>query len=140
MSIGFFRKTFNIQPDVFMLWYYAGILTTLIVSNKLNGEPLSKFVEPSVWGLLGIFVIGLTIGAGANINTFRAYAIAPNAGIVQALQEVAVPLMFFLTIALSKVLPDYFKTEGSVNVLWSTGGLLMTIGGVLIIILKGTAK
>ncbi len=136
LSIGFFKRTFNISADVFIIWYYLGIVITLLLATKLTGGSLSKFISSPVWVLLGIVAIGLTVGAGANIFTFRAYANSPNPGIVQAIQEAAVPLIFILTIFLAWLAPKHFSTGGQIDTFWSVSGIATTLVGVFILIFK----
>ncbi len=138
VSIGYFKRAFGISADVFMVWYYCGIIATLLLTAKHTGEPFSRFMDPPIVAILCIVAVGLTVGAGANIFTFRAYASAPNPGIVQAIQEAAVPLIFLMTLVLSHVAPKHFSTSGHVDLVWSIVGITLTLTGVLIIIFKST--
>ncbi len=136
LAISFFRRIFNISAEVFIPWYYLGITATLFISTLVSGESLGKFIHQPKWVILGMILVGLTVGAGANIFTFRAYANSPNPGVVQAIQEAAVPLIFLSTLLLSYLLPKYFSTGGSVNVWWSLAGITLTLVGVLMLIFK----
>ena len=79
LAISFFRRIFNISAEVFIPWYYLGITATLFISTLVSGESLGKFINQPKWVILGMLLVGLTVGAGANIVTFRARAGATSA-------------------------------------------------------------
>lgn len=136
IAIGFTKRVFGVPADVFMIWYYLGITITIIFMSLIRGETLSRFVNYPILTLGIMILVGLTVGAGANIFTFSAYASAPNAGIVQALQELAVPGLFFLTLFLAKVFPLYFKGGDKISFGWGTLAIILMLAGTYIIIFK----
>lgn len=85
LAIGFLDRNYQVGPDVFLIWYFLGIAVTSVL---FGGSSLNAIV-PS-WKMVGaMLLIGLTIGAIANILLFRAVADAPNPGLPVAIANVA---------------------------------------------------
>lgn len=127
LAIGFFDKNYHIRPDVFLVWYFLGIVITTVL---FRGSPLSSFA-PSVKMVGVMLFIGFTIGAISNIMLFRAVASAPNPGLPVAIANVASVGVFFVAVLLARWAPTYFKAVKIDG--WSLLGVLLTIAGVSII-------
>ncbi|MBI2552084.1 hypothetical protein HYW17_02175 [Candidatus Uhrbacteria bacterium] len=130
LAIGFFDRNYQIKPDVFLIWYFLGIAITSVL---FGGSSLSTIV-PSGKLVLAILLIGLTIGAIANILLFRAVAGAPNPGLPVAIANVASVGVFLVAALLSRWAPNYFnsvKTDG-----WSFLGVVLAIIGASLIAIR----
>jgi hypothetical protein len=126
LAIGFFDRNFGAKGDVFVIWYCLGIVTAAVAyKGSLSA------VVPSVKVAGAIYLIGLTIGAAANILLFRAAGNAPNPGLAVAISNVAAVGVFLAALLLARYLPKYFATPRSDG--WSLlGVLLVSIGAAII--------
>lgn len=129
LAIGFFDRNYQVSPNIFLIWYFLGCIITSIL---FGGSPL-KAIVPS-WKTAGVMLlIGLTIGAIANILIFRAVTSAPNPGLPVAIANVASVGVFLAAGLLSWLAPKYFgyvKTD----ILAFLGVVLTVIGASLIAI------
>lgn len=130
LAIGFFDKHYQVRPDVFLIWYLLGIAIT---SALFGGTPLPAIVSAgrAAWAIL---LIGLTIGAAANILLFRAVAAAPNPGLPVAIANAASVGVFLVAALLAKSAPASFpavKADG-----WSFLGVVLTVIGAAIIAIR----
>ena len=106
LGIGFFEKNFQVRPEVFMIWYFFGVIggsACFLVSKGIS-------ILPSVSAWSAIMVIGITFGAVANILLFAATPIAPNPGLPAAIASFASVVILFLSFGLSSLLPSYFNS------------------------------
>lgn len=140
LAIGLSRRVFGVPADVFMIWYYLGISMTIILVSLGRGDTLGRFINYPLLTILIMIFVGLTVGAGANIFTFSAYANAPNPGTVQALQELAVPALFFATIALGYIFPAYFKSSEKIHTGWATLAIALMMTGTYLMIFKAKSQ
>lgn len=104
LGIGFFEKNFHVRPEVFMIWYFFGVVAGS--SGLLGVKGVSLFVPMGVW--LAIVLVGITFGSAANMLLFSATPIAPNQGLPAAVSSFASVLVFVLSWGLYWVLPSYF--------------------------------
>ena len=130
LAIGFFDRNYQVRPDVFLIWYFLGIAVTSVL---FGGSPLNAIV-PSGKLVGAMLLIGLTIGAIANILLFRAVVGAPNPGLPVAIANVASIGVFLIAALLSRWAPSYFnsvKTDG-----WSFLGVILTVIGASLIAIR----
>lgn len=127
LAIGFFGRNYKIGPDIFLMWYLFGIAISL-ASYKASSHSV---IVPS-WKIVGaILIIGMTIGASANILLFRAVGGAPNPGIPVAIANVASVGVFLAGALLFRLFPNSFN---SVKIdPWTLFGIILTIIGTSII-------
>lgn len=129
LAIGFFDRNFGVKSDVFVIWYYIGVIATTLYTKK----PEVTLV-PSLALVAGMVVIGATIGAGANVLLYRAVASAPNPGLPIAISDWASVGVLVVALMLGKVFPGFFP-EGKID-LWQLIGVLLTVAGVSIIAIR----
>jgi hypothetical protein len=141
IGIGVIRRFYGVALEFLMPWYYLGIVVALFVFTWVNERSLSKFTA-STPAAIAYVLLGMTFGAIANVFTFRAYASAPNAGLVQALQELAIPIMMVVGYVLAKMLPhsSLFKGGDQLHLGWTLCGTSLVIAGALILIFRATLK
>src|SRR4051812_14969498 len=106
LAIGFFEKNFQIKPQVFVIWYFLGVVIT---SALCGGGTLSSLM-PSFKSVGGVLLVGLTLGAIASILLFRAIGSAPNPGLPVAMSNVASVGVFLVAALLSRWAPSYFSS------------------------------
>lgn len=131
LAIGFFDRNYQVRPDVFLIWYFLGIIITSVL---FGGSSLNAVVPSGKLVVVAILLIGFTIGAIANILLFRAVAGAPNPGLPVAIANVASVGVFLVAILLSRWAPNYFnavKTDG-----WSFLGVVLTVIGAALIAVR----
>jgi len=105
LGVGFFEKNFQVRPEVFMIWYFFGVIggsVCFLVSKEISILP-----SISVW--LAIVIIGITFGSVANMLLFAATPIAPNPGLPAAIASFASVVILFLSVGLYSLLPSYFN-------------------------------
>ena len=130
LLIGFFERNFKIHSQVFVVWYFLGVA---IASAFFGGQGVGKLI-PSLWSVTTILLIGLTLGGVANIQLFKAVAVAPNPGLPVAIANGASVLVFLSAFVLSRLLPNYFN---SAKWDWYTFlGVILTFSGVGIIAIR----
>jgi len=130
LAIGFFDRNYQVRPDVFLIWYFLGIAVTSVL---FGGSSLNAIVPSGK--LVGvILLIGLTIGAIANILLFRAVAGAPNPGLPVAIANVASVGVFFAASLLSRWAPSYFNSVKTDS--WSFLGVVLTVIGASLIAIR----
>lgn len=127
LAIGFFNKNYHIKADIFIVWYFLGV----VIAGILLRETPLEVISPS-WKILSIItLIGILLGGVGNILLFRSFAIAPNPGLVAAIAGSSSVGIYFLASLLAKLFPLYFNIV-KVDI-WSFIGLILTILGVSII-------
>jgi protein involved in polysaccharide export with SLBB domain len=130
LAIGFFNRNYQVGSDVFLIWYFLGIV---IASAFLRGQSLNAII-PS-WKIVGtILLVGLTFGAVSNILLFRAVATAPNPGLPVAIANVASVGVFLAAAVLSRWAPKYFnvvKIDGVALV-----GVALVVAGASLIAIR----
>ena len=130
LAIGFFKRNYGVSTDIFLVWYFVGVIVATTVTGVSNG---SSFVpQASVVG--AIVLVGLTFGAAANILVFRAVASAPNPGMALAIVQTANVGVFFASIYLGRVLREYFDPSKADCI--SMLGTLLVIAGVTLIVVR----
>lgn len=129
LTIGFFDKNYQIKPDVFLIWYLLGIVTT---STFFGGSTFDQ-IFPSWKMVAAMILIGMTIGATANILLFRAVCTAPNPGLAVSIGNTASVGVFLAAIFLSRYAPNYFK-EVKFDTQALVGVALTIVGASLIAI------
>ena len=131
LSIRYFDRNCGVRPEIFLVWYFIGVVATTGLYRAASGVML----VPSWIHILAIMGIGLTLGAGANMLIFRAVAEAPNPGLPLAIMSTANVGVFLLAVVLSRTWPEHFA---SVEVdWWKLFGVLLAELGVAIIVLRG---
>ena len=129
LTIGFFDKNYQIKSDVFLIWYLLGIVTTSIF---FGGSTIDK-IFPSLKMVAVMMLIGMTIGATANILLFRAVSAAPNPGLAVAIGNTASVGVFLAALLLSRYAPNYFN-EVKFDAQALVGIILTVVGAALIAI------
>ena len=126
LGIGFFKRNFNVAPEVFMIWYFLGVISgsTCFLASK----GVSVFVPIEVW--VAIMLVGITFGAAANMLLFSATAVAPNPGLPAAIASFASVLVFVLSLGLYVLLPAYFS-KIPVD-MYHVIGMLLAVAGVIV--------
>lgn len=125
---GFFEKNFHIRPEVFMIWYFVGVVLGSFSFLTFRGIS----VVPSFPAWILILGIGLTLGSIVNILLFAAVPIAPNPGLPPAIVNVSSVGIFIAAFLLWRVLPAYFpKVQFDI---YHLVGMLVTIGGLYLMV------
>jgi hypothetical protein len=130
LAVVFFERNYQVRPNVFLIWYFLGVIMT---SAIFGGAPLNAIV-PSLKLVGAILLIGLTIGAIANILLFHAVAGAPNPGLPVAIANAASVGVFILAALLSRFVSGYFnsvKVDG-----WALLGVVLTVVGTSLIAIR----
>ena len=128
LSPGFFEKNFGVRPEVFMIWYFVGVV--LGSSSFLTFRGIS--VIPSFFACILMLGMGLTFGNITNMLIFAAVPIAPNPGLPPAIVNVSSVCVFIFAFILSRMLPAYFdKVQFDIQHLL---GMLVTIGGLYLMV------
>ena len=127
VAIGFFEKNYSMRPEVFMIWYFFGVLigsTCLLASRGIS-------IMPAFSPWMQVVAIGLTFGVVANMMLFAATAAAPNPAFTSAIAGTASLVIFCLSFALFRVFPKFFhavKFEG-----YDLLGIVVIIAGVFLL-------
>jgi len=126
LGIGFFQKNFGIRPEIFMIWYFIGVIAGS--SCFLAAKGVALFMPTGVW--LAVVLIGITFGSVANMLLFAATPLAPNQGLPAAIASFASVLVFVLSFGLYWLLPSYF-TSVQVDAYRILGMFLAAAGVIL---------
>ncbi|MDZ4285452.1 MAG: hypothetical protein U1A23_00830 [Candidatus Sungbacteria bacterium] len=129
LGIGFFQKNFNVRPEVFMIWYFLGVIAGS--SCFLGAKGVSLFMPTGVW--LAIVLVGITFGSAANMLLFSATPLAPNQGLPAAVASFASVLVFALSLGLYWLLPSYF-TNVQVDT-YHILGMFLAVAGVILMVM-----
>lgn len=130
LAIGFFKRNFEVSSDVFLFWYMLGIIIALACYKELSGQTIGL-----PWKMAGaILLLGLTIGAAANILIFRAVASAPNPGLALSITNATSIGVFLAAIALSRLAPNYFNSAKFDP--WTFLGVILTVVGISIVAIR----
>lgn len=127
LGIGFFERNYHVRPEVFMIWYFFGVI--MGTGCVLITHGISIIPAPAPW--LQIVALGLTFGVAANMMLFAATSIAPNPGLPSAIAGFASVLVLFLSVGLHWLLPHYFNNV-HVDIYHLLGMILAVIGVTLI--------
>lgn len=76
IAIPFFNTRFNIDPLVFLVWYFLGTALSISIYFVITGK--ASMLLPSANLVLAFVAIGLVFGSIANGSLFQAVSIAPN--------------------------------------------------------------
>lgn len=124
----FFEKNFHVRPEVFMIWYFVGVV--LGSSSFLTFRGISVIPSFPAWIL--ILGIGFTLGTIVNILLFAAIPIAPNPSLPPAIVNVSSVGVFIAAFLLWRLLPAYFsKVQFDIYHLL---GMLVTIVGLYVMV------
>ncbi len=133
LAIAFFGRNFQLKGEIILIWYMVGTIVGtagfLIFKNKALA-PL--FPAPLI--MAAIILVGLLIGAAANMLLFSAVTTAPNPALPTAISSSTSVGLFIISALLGVILPKYF---GGVSFSWAQlVGILLVVGGVSCISLK----
>lgn len=126
LGVGFFERNYHVRPEVFMMWYFFGVIIGTGCVLTLQESSIIPATAP--W--LSIVAVGLTFGVVANIMLFAATAIAPNPGLPSAIASSASALVFVLSLLLFRLFPIYFNEVAFDS--YHLVGLIITIAGVIL--------
>jgi len=107
LAIPFFKSKYDIDPLVFLVWYFGATATSIALFWLLSGR--ASELVPGPPQLLTIIAIGLVFGALANGFLFQAIGMAPNPGLPPVVYATSSVLVFVLSIALASTLPGLFR-------------------------------
>ena len=128
LAVGFFKRNYAVQADVFVVWYFAGVIAATAIVSASNGSPLL----PRVSVVAGMIFVGLTLGSVSNILAFRSVASAPNPGMALAIIQTANVGVLFAAVYLGRAVPSYFDAE-KIDWVSILGTVLVTVGVMLIV-------
>lgn len=133
LSIPYFGRNFQVKPEVFMTWYFAGVSLGVGLWIYLSGRA-TDLLPRSQGALAGIILIGLTFGAVANSSLFRAVALAPNPGMPPVVYSAVSVVVFLASAMLASRLPKYFEQVSTdldrfLGILLVIAGLFLIAGG-----------
>ena len=128
LGVSFFERNYHVRPEVFMIWYFFGVIIGTGCVLALKGVCIIP--APAPW--LSIIAIGLTFGVVANIMLFAATAIAPNPGLPSAIASSASVLVFVLSLLFFRLFPSYFNEVAFDG--YHLIGLVITIAGVIMMV------
>ncbi|GEM_PF-1085273 len=126
LGIGFFQKNFGVRSEVFMIWYFLGVVAGS--SCFLGAKGVSLFMPTGAW--LAIVLVGITFGSAANMLLFAATPLAPNQGLPAAIASFASVIVFMLSLGLYWLLPSYF-TNVQVDT-YHILGMFLAVAGVIL--------
>lgn len=107
IAIPFFNTRFNIDPLVFLVWYFLGTALSISIYFVITGK--ASMLLPSANLVLAFVAIGLVFGSIANGSLFQAVSIAPNPGIPPVIYATSSIVVFFLSLFLASKFPAAFK-------------------------------
>ena len=134
LAIPYFLKNYQVKPDVFMTWYFAGVSVGVALWIWFSGRGADLFPEKALNVIAAMLVIGLTFGAVANSSLFKSIALAPNPGLPPVIYSASSVVVFVASALLASHLPRYFNPVNTdidrfVGILFVIGGLFLVAGG-----------
>lgn len=135
IAIPFFKTRFDVDPLVFLVWYFAGTAMSISLYFVLVGR--ASVLLPSVNLVLAFLAIGLVFGSIANGSLFQAVSLAPNPGIPPVIYATSSIVVFFLSLFLASKFPAAFKPASAdigrlAGIFLVLFGLYLLAGGRLI--------
>lgn len=128
LAVGFFRKNFGMDTNVFLVWYFAGtVLSFVTVFWYLGALSLADFAPDRY--KLGAAAFGLVFNAAANFLLFKAYASQPN--LAESVVDSKNVLVFVAALAAAYLLPKYF-VEVKFHYMHAVGVLGVTAGAIIL--------
>lgn len=131
-SIGFFQKSYQIRPEVTVIWYYLGVFAGGIAGAPFTQISIHDLIPNQIF--LSILLVGLILGSAANILLFTAVTTAPNPGLPVAIANTSALLVFLLAPILSSAFPENFNSV--VFDARSFWGIALTLAGLYLISTK----
>jgi len=107
IAIPFFNTRFNIDPLVFLVWYFLGTALNISLYFVISGKASMLLPSPNL--VLTFVAIGLAFGSIANGSLFQAVSMAPNPGIPPVIYATSSIVVFFLSLLLASKFPAAFK-------------------------------
>ena len=107
IAIPFFNTKFNVDPLVFLVWYFLGTALSISIYFVVVGK--ASVLLPSVNLVLAFIAIGFAFGSIANGSLFQAVSLAPNPGIPPVIYATSSIVVFFLSLFLASKFPAAFK-------------------------------
>lgn len=137
LAIPFFKKNFHYPSDAFVAWYFLGSTIMLFAMPVLNGSLKLHEMEFG-YCALGAMCFGLVFNALANNLLFRAYALAPNPALPEAIVDSKGVMVFLAALTLASIFPSYFDSE---KFNWKSAlGILLVTAGVMLIALRDSQE
>lgn len=103
---GVFGRVFKIAPESMIFYWLFGSSIGIAIYLKATGK--SSLLLPSTH-LIVIAIMGLIMGALANILLFQAIIASPNPGIPMTILGSNSAIVFVLGPLLAIILPNYFQ-------------------------------
>ena len=123
------KVKFQVQPEITVVWWMMGVGLGVGLWSCAKGYAI--FSTP----VLIVGLLGITVGALANIFLFQAFGSCPNPGIPMAIVSANVIIAVALTKILAIYFPQYFA---HLNFSWAhLVGSVLIISGVVSIQLWG---
>lgn len=133
LAIAFFDRNFGVKPNIFIIWYFAGIaLSTALwtVITKTNG--ISQLI-PSNLAVISVILVGMTLGTVANLLLFTAITTAPNPSFPSVIANGGGgALVFVFAVILGEIAPRYFG-KSDINWMPTVIGLTLVISGTWVL-------
>jgi hypothetical protein len=129
LAIPFFKTKFDIDPLVFLVWYFGATAVSIAVFWVLSGR--AGELVPPLPQLLAIVVIGFVFGALANGFLFQAIGMAPNPGLPPVIYATSSMIVFVLSIALASTFPALFKSVSAE--LTRMAGIVLVVAGLYLL-------
>jgi len=135
IAIPFFNTRFNVDPLVFLVWYFIGTALSISIYFVVIGKASVLLPSPNL--VLAFVAIGLAFGSIANGSLFQAVSIAPNPGIPPVIYATSSIVVFFLSLFLASKFPAAFKPVSAdisrlAGIFLVLFGLYLLAGGRLI--------
>lgn len=130
LAIGFFGRNYQVRPEVFLVWYFAGV----VLATVFCGIPAGQTLIPSWQIVIAMACVGVFVGGVANIALFRAMAQVPNSGLPLAISNLASVGVFLASIVLGHLLPQWFERAKADPIAFL--GVLLTALGVSLIAIR----
>ncbi len=133
VAIPYFGKNFQVTPDIFTAWYFAGVSLGVALWLAWRGRA-AELVPARPAALVGIVLVGLILGAAANSSLFRAVSLAPNPGMPPVIYSGASVIVFLGSAVLADRLPRFFTQVNTdldrfLGILLVIAGVFLTAGG-----------